>query len=882
MASIITIAGEKLFAAKAQANEQLDIDTFIFANVPGQDATAPISREEGLPSNYIVHQQIVQQVGRINDNVVVYSTVLDSVTGPFEFNWVGLYSSVNNTLVAINHIPTTPKTATAAGVAGNTLNRNFGIEYSGIADLTGITVAPETWQLDFTARLQGMDDLTRNLAKDLNGADSFIDDGFKVEPRETINTFKVTPGVGYINGLRVEQEVEHILNVDTYPKYVYVDAWLEGDADSTWKPKVSYSLFFGEKSDYTDANGRQHYVTKLARLDSGNEIEDLRLGFGLDYKLINDISQEHVFPTLLACKNFTRVLPIGKIIKTNGYHEEGLGSNVYIVVPEGHGVVDGGRYIDLPNSSAQLMGLFLDGISNIYQFGVKFDGSLDDSKSFDNWLRFSGLELKGADKKIDYFGSGVTHNFKGDLKVDFGGLEVINKGELGHKDLIEFITADDYEKGNVEIKNITFDCNYLFTTSLRVSGSDPYHSARKINIENVKTSKHDNAQVSTPTTTSGIICSLKSDVLEIKGNSSEDIRRTKVNPLTVNSSGMIFTNIGRVANINNCEIKGVTSPEGDADADGMLVYCSSESSVVNIKDSEFSECKGRFIKQKKGTTNVNNNKFTISGDIISSFRMIDKQGGNCKAYNNDITVENFTGGSSASLVLFQSFSSGPSIVSDTFKDNKITLNRDIKYCVRVDSEGEISYEVDNSGNQFYTKNGSVVYRMNYVDAAENIDELSIKCNGNFTQISNGRLLTFEPSMYSFMSDDTEGPIFSEKLSIEIKNNINKINSLFSDLFSDADGVFYAQDILLKSNSGFRSVKIKGLSLQSIKSGCDFKYDNDGGDGGLIDAPQGYNRYVAVKTDGESDITLTKSNGNSICKTSKDFTPSGHVYSGVVI
>lgn len=145
MASVITIAGEQLFAAKAQANEQLDIDTFIFANVPNQDPSAPINREEGIPTAHIVYQQNVQQVGRINDNVVVYSTVLDSITGPFEFNWVGLYSSVNQKLVAINHVPTVTKTATAPGEAGNTLNRNFGIEYSGIAALTNITVDAETW-----------------------------------------------------------------------------------------------------------------------------------------------------------------------------------------------------------------------------------------------------------------------------------------------------------------------------------------------------------------------------------------------------------------------------------------------------------------------------------------------------------------------------------------------------------------------------------------------------------------------------------------------------------------------------------------------------------------------------------------------------------------
>lgn len=276
MASVITIAGEKLFAAKAQANEQLDIDTFIFANVPGQDATAPINREEGLPADNVVHQQIVQQVGRINDNVVVYSTVLDSITGPFEFNWVGLYSSINNTLVAINHIPSTTKTITVPGAAGNTLNRNFGIEYSGIADLTGIDVAPETWQLDFTARLQGMDKLTQQLATDMNGKDWFIDDGFKVEPRETVNTFKILSGVGYVSGLRVELKNEHIFNVESYPKFVYVDAWFEGDANSTWSPSLSFSVTSLERGDYEDESGVKHYVNKLAEITEFEMVSDLR------------------------------------------------------------------------------------------------------------------------------------------------------------------------------------------------------------------------------------------------------------------------------------------------------------------------------------------------------------------------------------------------------------------------------------------------------------------------------------------------------------------------------------------------------------------------------------------------------------------------------
>jgi hypothetical protein len=293
MAQVITIAGERLFALKAQNNEQLDIDTFIFANVPGQDPNATIDRNESVPPvGQQVHQQIVQQVGRINDNVVVYSTVLDSVTGPFDFNWVGLYSSANQTLIAVSHIPNVSKTITVPGTAGNTLNRNFGIEYSGIADLAGITVQPETWQLDFTARLSGMDELTRQLAADMNGKDWFIDDGFKVVPRTTANTFNVTAGAGYVSGLRVELKQDHILTLQSYPQFVYVDAWFDGDASSKWAPKTAFTVTNGEMDDYIDVNGKQHYVFKLASITAVDVVEDLRETEGVLDKIKNHESSE--------------------------------------------------------------------------------------------------------------------------------------------------------------------------------------------------------------------------------------------------------------------------------------------------------------------------------------------------------------------------------------------------------------------------------------------------------------------------------------------------------------------------------------------------------------------------------------------------------------
>jgi hypothetical protein len=279
MAQVITTAGEQLFAIKAQNNQPLDIDTFIFAYVPGQDSSAAIDRNEGLPPvGQRVHQQIVQQRGRVNSNVVIYSTVMDSITGPFEFNWVGLYSSVNNTLVAISKIPTVVKTVTVPGTAGNILNRNFGIEYSGIADLDGITVDPETWQLDYTARLNGMDELTRQLAADMNGRDWFIDNGFKVAPLPTPNNFKVTAGAGYVSGLRIAIEEEPTLIAASYPQFVYVNAWFDGTSEATWKGQTTFQITPAEQEDYTDETGKRHYLFKLATITAADTVIDHRSG----------------------------------------------------------------------------------------------------------------------------------------------------------------------------------------------------------------------------------------------------------------------------------------------------------------------------------------------------------------------------------------------------------------------------------------------------------------------------------------------------------------------------------------------------------------------------------------------------------------------------
>ena len=200
--SIITIAGETLIARQQARGQSLIIDRFVFAHIPGQDHLAAIDRNAGLPeASRIVHQMPVSQTGYVNPSLVVYSAVLPSTLGDFEFNWIGLVSSTDNTLAAISHVPTQAKRATTASITGNTLTRNFMLAFDGAQGATGITVSAASWQIDFTARLAGIDERQRLASLDIYGESAFFDGAFALV-REG-NQYRVTPGAGYVGGIRV-------------------------------------------------------------------------------------------------------------------------------------------------------------------------------------------------------------------------------------------------------------------------------------------------------------------------------------------------------------------------------------------------------------------------------------------------------------------------------------------------------------------------------------------------------------------------------------------------------------------------------------------------------------------------------------------------------
>ncbi|EPO1390894.1 phage tail protein, partial [Escherichia coli] len=199
------------------------------------------------------------------------SIILDTTVGDFEYNWIGLLNEESGVLCMIAHTPRQQKIKTANGVQGNNLIRTFSMEFDGAAAAMHIDVSADVWQIDFTARLAGMDEARRLLAFDHYGEAAFLGDGFQVSYQD--GTATVAAGVGYVGGLRVSLREPYSLPAavgDT----LWIDASWQGFVTGEWSTVFTFCAR-KEHAPYTDGNGFQHFVAPLAKLTAGGP-QDLR------------------------------------------------------------------------------------------------------------------------------------------------------------------------------------------------------------------------------------------------------------------------------------------------------------------------------------------------------------------------------------------------------------------------------------------------------------------------------------------------------------------------------------------------------------------------------------------------------------------------------
>ncbi|EBJ6799863.1 phage tail protein [Salmonella enterica subsp. enterica serovar Saintpaul] len=286
----ITLAFEQWKAQQGATGEPVLLDEFVFANVPELDPDQLVDRNETLPpAEQIVHRQAVSRKGVVNDNAVVHSVVLGADVGDFSFNWIGLINKSSGTLAMIVHAPLQQKLKTAEGQQGNVLTRSFLMEYNGAQAETGINTPAETWQIDFTARMAGMDERQRLENIDIFGAAAFFGDGYLVG--KSGNQFYVTKGTGYVAGLRTTLAENRNITVTTRPVKVWLDVSWTGTLTSVWGVQSRITVA-DNLADYVQ-NGVQHYVFAVAGIDENGNITDLRPKGTLNEQQASDALRKH-------------------------------------------------------------------------------------------------------------------------------------------------------------------------------------------------------------------------------------------------------------------------------------------------------------------------------------------------------------------------------------------------------------------------------------------------------------------------------------------------------------------------------------------------------------------------------------------------------------
>lgn len=285
MATAITYAGESLIASKQAAGLPLVLDTFVLAYVPGLDANSAVDRAEGMPdAATIVHTYAIPEEyrGFVNPNQVVYSMLLGSDVGNFSFNWLGLYSSADETVVAISHLPEIAKwkTDTGTNTAGNNLTRNILLEFSGAQAATGITIEAATWQIDFTVRLHGIDERERASNRDIYGRALFWGDACTVNNDAALT---LQPGTAYVEGIPVRFGVAQPVQAGAVAsKDVWLDVSLQARGSDVVPVVVPVVAAPGTaQADYTDGANVRHYLVQLASIDAGGVVTDLRPALGV-------------------------------------------------------------------------------------------------------------------------------------------------------------------------------------------------------------------------------------------------------------------------------------------------------------------------------------------------------------------------------------------------------------------------------------------------------------------------------------------------------------------------------------------------------------------------------------------------------------------------
>ncbi|SKC32438.1 Tail fiber protein [Photobacterium piscicola] len=263
---IITDSGRLIFSKLRDNGNIIICDKIIFGYKPYRSDFP--NENENINDDEIVYRADVTEQARINDNSVIFTAILSNNIGGFVFNWVGLYSTKYDVIVAVNYPDVTVKTINA-GV----LIQSIILDYKGLAKITNITNDPKSWQFNTAKRIDQIDYNLSQMVIDQNGKDWFVDDSFLVTKNE--ESVKIKSGSVYLDGMRIKLNADKVLDFFN-DKYVYMDVYYEELDFGEKKAILNFRSSKQRVDDYVDSNGYKHKIYNLCHINSDGSFQDLR------------------------------------------------------------------------------------------------------------------------------------------------------------------------------------------------------------------------------------------------------------------------------------------------------------------------------------------------------------------------------------------------------------------------------------------------------------------------------------------------------------------------------------------------------------------------------------------------------------------------------
>ena len=451
---------------------------------------------------------------------------------------------------------------------------------------------------------------------------------------------------------------------------------------------------------------------------------------------------------------------------------------------------------------------------------------------------------------------------------------------------------------SVTVSGLVIDGQYVASTGIFIEADGG--SVTRVTVENNIVQNFNNT--TEVVSAFGIrVDALGAESVRVVGNTVKNVNRTQVNPGTIASVGIGVYSLVHGAVISGNHIENISSPAGDADADGVGVFSFNRLDDVHqsaspvITDNYFYNCKGRFVKSQCANMVVTNNRFEMAAfDCVDNFRFVDLQtGGGVISNNTGWWKPNIGTGTAAAFALITLRDFAVDDNQYIVSNNSIILNADLENFVfqwipstQVNpTHGTVKVSDNICSSEFDTYNLND-FLVATVDANTSFLDLVVN-NNQIGHLQTGSLLRFYQTSLDPMSDAVTGPAIADILRVTLTNNTLTSDYPSTDLiqWETGDGGYpYMQHLMISGNTNFPRSEVicQGMDPALLPEGTSFYFSIDGTAlGGLVNtptnAPFNFARYVIVERPGEKFVRLTKYLGDGVAVYNTDGGASGYLY-----